>query len=130
MNNLNPNFFIIENKELTLSGLLHVKDALKIVYENVKNLNENRSNKNYDTKKTCQVTLAKLTFLVQTLKNDKDFSLAKDLDYLYKHCIFCILRIRDHNDYAFIDGCINVLTEVTEGWDRLSAAVANYPSEK
>ncbi len=130
MNSLNPKFFIIENKELTLSGLLHVRDALKIVYENVKNLNENRSNKKYDTKKTCQVTLAKLTFLVQTLKNDKDFSLAKDLDYLYKHCIFCILRIRDHNDYAFIDGCINVLTEVTEGWDRLSAAVANYPSEK
>ena len=130
MNNLNPKFFIIENKELTLSGLLHVKDALKLVYENVKNLNENRSNKKYDTKKTCQVTLAKLTFLVQTLKNDKDFSLAKDLDYLYKHCIFCVLRIRDHNDYAFIDGCINVLTEVTEGWDRLSAAVANYPSEK
>ncbi len=130
MNNLNPKFFIIENKELTLSGLLHVRDALKHVYENVKNLNENRSNKKYDTKKTCQVTLAKLTFLVQTLKNDKDFSLAKDLDYLYKHCIFCVLRIRDHNDYAFIDGCINVLTEVTEGWDRLSAAVANYPSEK
>lgn len=130
MNSLNPKFFIIENKELTLSGLLHVRDALKIVYENVKNLNENRSNKKYDTKKTCQVTLAKLTFLVQTLKNDKDFSLAKDLDYLYKHCIFCVLRIRDHNDYAFIDGCINVLTEVTEGWDRLSTAVANYPSEK
>ena len=130
MNSLNPKFFIIENKELTLSGLLHVRDALKIVYENVKNLNENRSNKKYDTKKTCQVTLEKLTFLVQTLKNDKDFSLAKDLDYLYKHCIFCVLRIRDHNDYAFIDGCINVLTEVTEGWDRLSAAVANYPSEK
>ena len=130
MNNLNPKFFIIENKELTLSGLLHVRDALKLVYENVKNLNENRSNKKYDTKKTCQVTLAKLTFLVQTLKNDKDFSLAKDLDYLYKHCIFCVLRVRDHNDYAFIDGCINVLTEVTEGWDRLSAAVANYPSEQ
>ena len=128
MNNLNPKFFIIENKELTLSGLLHVKDALKLVYENVKNLNENRSNKEYDTKKTCQVTLAKLTFLVQTLKNDKDFSLAKDLDYLYKHCIFCVLRIRDHGDYAFIDGCINVLTEVTEGWDRVTTAVANYPS--
>ena len=129
MNNLNPKFFIIENKELTLSGLLHVRDALKIVYENVKNLNENRSNKKYDTKKTCQVTLAKLTFLVQTLKNDKDFSLAKDLDYLYKHCIFCVLRIRDHSDYAFIDGCINVLTEVTEGWDRVTNAVANYPSK-
>ena len=129
MNNLNPKFFIIENKELTLSGLLHVRDALKLVYENVKNLNENRSNKEYDTKKTCQVTLAKLTFLVQTLKNDKDFSLAKDLDYLYKHCIFCVLRIRDHSDYAFIDGCINVLTEVTEGWDRVTNAVANYPSK-
>ena len=129
MNSLNPKFFIIENKELTLSGLLHVRDALKLVYENVKNLNENRSNKKYDTKKACQETLAKLTFLVQTLKNDKDFSLAKDLDYLYKHCIFCVLRIRDHGDYAFIDGCINVLTEVTEGWDRVTTAVANYPSK-
>ena len=36
MNNLNPKFFIIENKELTLSGLLHVRDALKMFMKMLK----------------------------------------------------------------------------------------------
>ena len=58
----------------------------------------------------------------------KNFNLSKDLDHLYKHCVFCVLRVRDHKDYAFLKGCSEVLSEISEGWDRLTSAVENYPA--
>ena len=79
--------------------------------------------------KTCKETIANLSFLIKVLDTKKRTLIClKILDHLYKHCVFCVLRVRDHNDYAFIKGCINVLSEDSEGWDRLTAAVENYPS--
>lgn len=129
MTKLNSEFFVIENKELTLNGLKHVKDALDFVHQNVKLLNENKSNKNFDTQQTCKELIAKLSFLIKVLDTKKkNFNLSKDLDHLYKHCVFCVLRVRDHKDYAFLKGCSEVLSEISEGWDRLTSAVENYPS--
>ena len=51
---------------------------------------------------------------------EDNFNLSKDLDHLYKHCVFCVLRVRDHKDYAFLKGCSEVLSEISEGWDRLT----------
>ena len=51
--------------------------------------------------------------------------LSKDLDFLYKHCVFCIVRVRDHNDYEFLEGSLKVLSEISEGWERVTAAVVN-----
>ena len=80
-------------------------------------------------KKICKETITKLAFLVKTLDpRKKESNLSKDLDYLYKHCIFCVVRVRDFNDYEFIKGCIEVLSEISEGWERVTAAVANYPA--
>ncbi len=129
MTKLNSEFFVIENKELTLNGLTYVKDALDFVHQNVKLLQENKSNKNFDTQQTCKKLIAKLSFLIKVLDTKaKNFNLSKDLDHLYKHCVFCVLRVRDHKDYAFIKGCLEVLSEISEGWDRLTSAVENYPS--
>ena len=129
MTKLNSEFFVIENKELTLNGLKYVKDALNFVHQNVKLLEENKSNKNFDTQQTCKELIAKLSFLIKVLDTKKkNFNLSKDLDHLYKHCVFCVLRVRDHKDYAFIKGCLEVLSEISEGWDRLTSAVENYPS--
>ena len=103
MTKLNSEFFVIENKELTLNGLKYVKDALDFVHQNVKLLHENKSNKNFDTQQTCKELIAKLSFLIKVLDTKKkNFNLSKDLDHLYKHCVFCVLRVRDHKDYAFL----------------------------
>ena len=121
--------FQLNDKNTTLEGLIHVKDALDFVLQNVKSINDNKDNKKFDKKKICKETITKLAFLVKTLDpRKKESNLSKDLDYLYKHCIFCVVRVRDFNDYEFIKGCIDVLSEISEGWERVTAAVANYPA--
>ena len=120
--------FQLNDKNITLEGLGHVKDAIDFVLQNVKSIHGNRDNKEFD-KKICKETITKLAFLVKTLDaRKKESNLSKDLDYLYKHCIFCVVRVRDFNDYEFIKGCIDVLSEISEGWERVTAAVANYPA--
>ena len=129
MSFMSKGVFELNNKNLTLEGLSHVKDALDFVLQQVKSIQDNKDNKEFDKKKTCKETITKLAFLVKTLDaRKKESNLSKDLDYLYKHCIFCVVRVRDFNDYEFIKGCIDVLSEISEGWERVTAAVVNYPT--
>lgn len=129
MNFMSKGVFELNNKNVTLEGLSHVKDALDFVLQKVESIRDNKDNKEFDKKKICKETISKLAFLVKTLDaRKKESNLSKDLDYLYKHCIFCLVRVRDFNDYEFIKGCIDVLSEISEGWERVTAAVANYPA--
>ena len=61
-------------------------------------------------------------WLVNTLDKSKKSELTKDLDYLYKHCLFSVIRVRDFKDYDFLPGCVQILEEITEGWDRVTFA--------
>ena len=129
MSFMSKGVFELNNKNVTLEGLSHVKDALDFVLQKVESIRDNKDNKEFDKKKICKETISKLAFLVKTLDaRKKESNLSKDLDYLYKHCIFCLVRVRDFNDYEFIKGCIDVLSEISEGWERVTAAVANYPA--
>lgn len=124
MNNKDKGMFLIENKELTVDALSHVERALTKSLKNFKLINENKSNKDFNLSGVCKETIALLAFLIKTLDNDdKTTKLSKDLDYLYKHCIFSLVRVRDHYDYEFLKGSIKVLSEISEGWERVSAAV-------
>ena len=81
--------FQLNDKNTTLEGLIHVKDALDFVLQNVKLIHGNKDNKEFDKKKICKETITKLAFLVKTLDpRKKESNLSKDLDYLYKHCHF------------------------------------------
>ena len=55
--------------------------------------------------------------------DDAITKLSKDLDYLYKHCIFALIRVRDYNDYKFLSSSIKVLSEISEGWERVTLAI-------
>ena len=126
MNNKDTGMFLIENKELTINALNHVKEALTKSLNNLKLINENKSNKDFNLSGVCKETISLLAFLIKTLENDdKTTRLSRDLDYLYKHCIFSLIRVRDHNDYEFLKGSIKVLSEISEGWERVTAAVVN-----
>ena len=46
-----------------------------------------------------------------------------DLDYLYKHCLFAVIRVRDNKDFDFLDGVIDVLSNLTEGWERVGLSI-------
>ena len=124
MNKKDTDMFVIENKELTINALNHVEEALKSSLNNMKLINDNKSNKDFDISKSCKETIELLVFLVKTLDHqDKITRLSKDLDYLYKHCIFCLVRVRDHNDYEFLNSSIKVLSEISEGWERVTLAI-------
>ena len=126
MNNKNMGMFLIENKELTVNALNHVEKALKLSLNNMILINDNKINKDFDSSKSCKETIELLAFLIKTLDHkDKITKLSKDLDYLYKHCIFSLIRVRDHNDYEFLNSSIKVLSEIAEGWERVTAAVVN-----
>ena len=126
MNNKDSGMFLIENKELTVNALNHVKGALKRSLKNMNLISDNKSNEDFDSSKCCKETIELLAFLIKTLDHrDKNTKLSKDLDYLYKHCIFCLVRVRDHNDYEFLNSSIKVLSEISEGWERVTAAVVN-----
>ena len=70
----------------------------------------------------CTAIINNLFWLVNTLDKSKKSELTKDLDYLYKHCLFSIIRVRDFNDYDFVPGCVKVLEDISESWDRVSLA--------
>ena len=126
MNKKDTGMFLIENKELTVNALNHVKGALTKSLNNLKLINENKSNKDFNISEVCKETISLLAFLIKTLDHkDKNTKLSKDLDYLYKHCIFCLVRVRDHNDFEFLNTSIKVLSEISEGWERVTAAVVN-----
>ena len=126
MNNKDTGMFLIENKELTVNALSHVERALTRSLKNLNLINENKSNKDFNISGVCKETITLLAFLIKTLdKKDKTTKLSKDLDFLYKHCVFCIVRVRDHNDYEFLEGSLKVLSEISEGWERVTAAVVN-----
>ena len=124
MNKKDTDMFVIENKELTINALNHVEEALKSSLNNMKLINDNKLNKDFDISKSCKETIELLVFLVKTLDHqDKITKLSKDLDYLYKHCIFALIRVRDHNDYKFLSSSIKVLSEISEGWERVTLAI-------
>ena len=127
--NGNKGVFVIENKLITLEALNHVKETIKFVLFNLKQIKDNQKNNSFDNKEACKVSIDKLFFLINTLNKKEDKShIIKDLDYLYKHCVFAVLRVRDHKDFDFLDGGIEVLDEISEGWDRLSTSVAQSPA--
>ena len=50
------------------------------------------------------------------------------LDYLYKHCLFAVIRVRDNKDFDFLDGVIDVLSNLTEGWERVGLSIKKAPA--
>ena len=116
----------VENKELKIKGFKEIHESISIVLINLNSIKKNKNNNNFDKKTACKVTLANLVFLIKTLDVKSNSQTVKDLDYLYKHVMFCIIRIRDHSDYAYIDNGIRIIKEINEGWDRLTLALKNY----
>tara|TARA_B100000900_G_C20253425_1_gene582972 strand:+ start:145 stop:531 length:387 start_codon:yes stop_codon:yes gene_type:complete len=121
------NMFVVDNKEATVEAIKTLKTIMQSTLKLVKQIKEQKDNKD-DQKETCQNAIKNLFMLIQTIDKKQQTILTKDLDYLYKHCLFAVVRVRDNNDYEFLDGCVDVLAEITEGWERVGMAVQKSPS--
>ena len=113
--------FVLDNREATLDGIEKIKKAIIYTSEQIKQLHDGVvEEKNIST--MCTAIINNFFWLINTLDKSKESQLTKDLDYLYKHCLFSIIRVRDFNDYDFVPGCVKVLEDISESWDRVSLA--------
>ena len=124
MKNMIPKgIFVVENKEITLKAISQIKKILSITLSQVKSLKENKKEKNFETKRLCDSIIKNINILIDTIDKKRNTPLSKDLDYLYKHCLFAVIRVRDNKDFEFLDGVINVLSSLTEGWERVDSTL-------
>lgn len=114
---------LVEDKELKLKGFQEIKKSLDTVLANVNTIKINKNNTDFDVTPSSKIALANLVFLIKTLDKKSKSQTVKDLDYLYKHVMFSIIRVRDHSDYEFIDNSCQILSEINEGWDRITEAL-------
>ena len=113
--------FVLDNREATIEAIKKIKEVIVYTSGQIKQLHDGVvEEKNIST--MCTAIINNLFWLVNTLDKSKKSELTKDLDYLYKHCLFSIIRVRDFNDYDFVPGCVKVLEDITESWDRVSLA--------
>ena len=128
MKNLVPKgIFVVDNKEASLKAIENIKKLLTITLSQVKALKENNENQNLETKRLCEAIIKNINLLIDTIDKSRKTSLSKDLDYLYKHCLFSIIRVRDNKDFDFLDGCVKVLSDITEGWERVDLSIKKAP---
>ena len=114
---------LVEDKKLKLKGFQEIKKSLDTVLANVNAIKINKNNTDFDITPSSKIALANLEFLIKTLDKKSKSQTVKDLDYLYKHVMFSIIRVRDHSDFEFIDNSCQILSEINEGWDRITEAL-------
>ena len=119
--------FLIDNKEATVNAINTIKKIIKTTLGQIEQLKSDKLDDN-DAFELCEKTIKNLYLLIDTIDKERNTTISKDLDYLYKHCLFSVVRVRDHKDYEFLDGCIQILSDITEGWDRVGSAVKRAPA--
>tara|TARA_Y100000589_G_scaffold327271_1_gene368754 strand:+ start:165 stop:560 length:396 start_codon:yes stop_codon:yes gene_type:complete len=127
-NKMPKGIFVVDNKEASLKAIERIKKLLTITLSQVKALKENNKTENLDTKKLCEAIIKNINLLIDTIDKSRKTSISKDLDYLYKHCLFSVIRVRDNEDFDFLDGCVNVLSDITEGWERVDLSIKKAPA--
>ena len=119
--------FLIDNKEATVNAINNIKKIIKLTLGQIEEIKLNKV-KDSDAIQLYENTIKNLYLLIGTIDKERNTTISKDLDYLYKHCLFAVVRVRDHKDFEFLDGCIQILSDITEGWDRVGSAVKRAPA--
>ena len=127
-NKMPKGIFVVDNKEASLKAIERIKKLLTITLSQVKALKENNKTENLDSKRLCEAIIKNINLLIDTIDKSRKTSISKDLDYLYKHCLFSVIRVRDNEDFDFLDGCVNVLSDITEGWERVDLSIKKAPA--
>ncbi len=119
--------FLIDNKEATVNAINTIKKIIKTTLGQIEQLKLDKLDDN-NAFELCQNAIKNVYLLIDTIDKERNTEISKDLDYLYKHCLFAVVRVRDHKDYEFLDGCIQILSDITEGWDRVGSAIKRAPA--
>ena len=74
-------------------------------------------------KSVARVNKIALT-LQKTLDLEKGGEIAKNLDHLYQHIRYAVIRVHDDHDFTFLQSAEKVTASINEGWSKMSLAPA------
>lgn len=110
----------------SVEGIKIVEKLLKQMHKDIKDLmgyeNLEKKHKNI-IKSVARVNKIALT-LQKTLDLEKGGEIAKNLDHLYQHIRYAVIRVHDDHDFTFLQGAEKVTANINEGWSKMSLAAA------
>jgi len=110
----------------SVEGIKIVEKLLKQMHKDIKDLmgyeNLEKKHKNI-IKSVGRVNKIALT-LQKTLDLEKGGEIAKNLDHLYQHIRYAVIRVHDDHDFTFLQGAEKVTASINEGWSKMSLAAA------
>ena len=83
--------FLIDNKEATVNAINNIKKIIKITLGQIEEIKLNKV-KDSDAIQLYENTIKNLYLLIGTIDKERNTTISKDLDYLYKHCLFAVVR--------------------------------------
>ena len=110
----------------SVEGIRIVEKLLKQMHKDIKDLmgyeNLEKKHKNI-IKSVGRVNKIALT-LQKTLDLEKGGEIAKNLDHLYQHIRYAVIRVHDDHDFTFLQSAEKVTASINEGWSKMSLAAA------
>ena len=110
----------------SVEGIKIVEKLLKQMHKDIKDLmgyeNWEKKHKNI-IKSVARVNKIALT-LQKTLDLEKGGEIAKNLDHLYQHIRYAVIRVHDDHDFTFLQSAEKVTASINEGWSKMSLAAA------
>ena len=110
----------------SVEGIKIVEKLLKQMHKDIKDLmgyeNLEKKYKNI-IKSVARVNKIALT-LQKTLDLEKGGEIAKNLDHLYQHIRYAVIRVHDDHDFTFLQSAEKVTASINEGWSKMSLAAA------
>ena len=117
-------------KEIVTSKSL---ESIKVVEKLLKKLQENLvflaklksiEKENIKHEKLCVEVLEVAHFLENTLDFAQGGEIAKNLQALYQHVRFAVLRAKNEDDISFLKSAESVVKEINKGWAKLLTVAA------
>ena len=110
----------------SVEGIKIVEKLLKQMHKDIKDLmgyeNLEKKHKNI-IKSVGRVNKIALS-LQKTLDLEKGGEIARNLDHLYQHIRYAVIRVHDDHDFTFLQGAEKVTASINEGWSKMSLAAA------
>lgn len=110
----------------SVEGIKIVEKLLKQMHKDIKDLmgyeNLEKKHKNI-IKSVGRVNKIALT-LQKTLDLENGGEIAKNLDHLYQHIRYAVIRVHDDHDFTFLQSAEKVTASINEGWSKMSLAAA------
>ena len=110
----------------SVEGIKIVEKLLKQIHEDIKILIECENLEKGHSKilkSVGRVNKIALT-LQKTLDLENGGEIAKNLDHLYQHIRYAVIRVNDDHDFTFLNSAEKVTASINEGWSKMSLAAA------